>query len=298
MASLAAYLINPVLRFQVKRKLVKATTPEDVRKAFGAKLPVPRGARFTEAVVGGIGDEWAEPADGAVPAMTLLYLHGGAYVACSARTHRPITGGYAVRGVRVFAANYRLAPEHPFPAAVEDGLLAYQGLLDQGIAPERLAIGGDSAGGGLALAVLLKAKAEGLAMPARAVLFSPWTDLLGTGASAEENKDRDPMIDGRKVGDGAAMYLAGTDGRDPYASPLYGDLAGLPPVLSHVGEREVLRDDSVRLDAKIRAAGGQSLLRIWPVVPHVWPLMQGIIPEGRQTLDESAAFIRAASPRG
>lgn len=294
MASIQAHLINPLMRLQVKRKLVKAGTAQDIRKAFGAKLPVPRGVRFTEAVIGGVPGEWAEPADGAMPAMTLLYLHGGAYIACSPRTHRPITGGYAKRGVRVFAADYRLAPEHPFPAAVEDGLASYRGLLAQGVAPERLAIGGDSAGGGLAMAVLLKAKAEGVALPARVVLFSPWVDLLGSGASAVENKDRDPMLDGSKIGDGAAMYLAGADAHDPLASPLWGDLAGLPPVLTHVGEREVLRDDSTRLDAKIRAAGGVSLLRIWPVVAHVWPLLQGVLPEARHTLDESAAFIRAA----
>lgn len=295
MASLAAYLFNPVLRYQVKRKLATATDAESARKAFKTSMPEPRGVRYTEAAIGGVAGEWVEPAEGVRPAMTLLYLHGGGYVACSPRTHRPITGGFARRGLRVFAPDYRLAPEHPYPAAVEDGLAAYRGLLDQGIAAEQLAIGGDSAGGGLALAVLLRAREAGLAMPARAVLFSPWTDLAATGASARENDRRDPMITGSKIGEGAAIYLAGTDPKDPFASPLYADLHGLPPLMIHVGANEVLRDDSVRLDEKARAAGVVSLLRVWPVVAHVWPLFHSFIPEGRQTLDDSAAFIRGAA---
>ncbi|MGC9271153.1 alpha/beta hydrolase [Acidiphilium sp.] len=295
MASLAAHLLNPVLRYQVRRKLSGAGDPESVRRAFKTPLPVPRGVRYTEAVIGGIPGEWAEPTAGARPAMTLLYLHGGAYLVCSAETHRPITGALAQRGIRVFAANYRLAPEHPYPAAVEDGLAAYRGLLEQGIAPDRLAIAGDSAGGGLALAILLAAREAGLPMPARAVVFSPWTDLAGTGASAIENDGRDPMIVGSKIAQGAEMYLHGADPLSPHASPLYGDLTGLPPLMIHVGANEVLRDDSVRFDAKARAAGVISLLRIWPVVAHVWPMFHRFVPEGRQTLDDSAAFIRGAA---
>jgi acetyl esterase/lipase len=295
MASLAAHLLNPVLRYQVKRKLSGSADPETVRRAFKSPMPVPRGVRYTEAVIGGVPGEWVEPAEGARPAMTVLYFHGGAYLVCSAETHRPITGALARRGVRVFAANYRLAPEHRYPAAVDDGLAAYRGLLEQGVVPERLAIAGDSAGGGLALAVLLAAKEAGLPMPARAVVFSPWTDLAGTGASAIENEGRDPMIIGTKIADGAKMYLGDADPRTPHASPLYGDLAGLPPLMIHVGANEVLRDDSVRFDEKARAAGVVSLLRIWPVVPHVWPMFHSFVPEGRQTLDDSAAFIRGAA---
>lgn len=296
MASLAAYLLNPVLRYQVKRGLAKARDPETLRAAFKSRLPVPRGVRYTTARIGGIIGEWVEPAQGAKPPMTLLYLHGGAYLACSAETHRPITGALAKRGVRVFAADYRLAPESPFPAAVDDGVAVYRGLLDQGFAPETLAIAGDSAGGGLALAVLLAAKSEGLPMPVRCVLFSPWTDLAGTGASVVENDRRDPMLTGSRIPEGAAVYLAGADPCDPLASPLYGDLSGLPPLLIHVGANEVLRDDSVRLDARARDAGVTSMLRIVPVVSHVWPMFNAFLPEGRHTLDESVAFICGAAP--
>ncbi|HEX7388526.1 MAG TPA: alpha/beta hydrolase [Acidiphilium sp.] len=297
MASFAACVLDPVLRFQVKRRLARATEPKHLRGAFGggASMPAPRGVRITPAIIG-VGGEWVEPATGPAPTMILLYLHGGAYITCSPRSHRPITGGFARRGVRVFAPEYRLAPEYPYPAALEDGLAAWAALLEQGIAPERLAIGGDSAGGGLALAVLLKARRDGLPMPACAVLFSPWTDLAATGASIVRNARRDPMIVGDRVAECGAYYLAGADPRDPFASPLYGDPAGLPPLMIHVGESEVIRDDSLRFDAKARAAGVASMLRIRPGVPHAWPIFAGFLPEARRTLDESAAFIRDAAP--
>lgn len=297
MASLAAHLLNPVLRYQVKRKLARATDTDTLRAAFRSPMPAPRGIRYTEARIGGIPGEWVEPALDAPPVMTLLYFHGGGYVVCSARTHRPLTGGLARRGLRLFAPDYRLAPEHPYPAAIDDGLAAWRGLVGQGHDPSRMAMGGDSAGGGLALAVALRLRDAGLTLPSRLVLFSPWTDLAGTGASTVENDGRDPMIMGSRIAEGAQPYLAGTDPRDPFASPLYADLAGLPPMMIHVGEREALRDDSVRLDEKARAAGVASLLRVWPVVPHVWPMFHAFLPEGRQALDESAAFIRGAVPR-
>lgn len=297
MVSFAAHLLDPVLRYQIKRKLSGARNLQQVRRAFGNAAPGPRGIRYLGAIAG-VPGEWAEDIKISGSPMTLLYLHGGGYFACSPKTHRPVTGGFAARRVRVFAPDYRLAPEHPFPAAVDDGVSAYEALLETGVRPGRFAIAGDSAGGGLALAVLLAAKAKGLPMPARCVLFSPWTDLAGTGDSLITNRRRDPMLDGSRICDGAALYLNGADPRDPLASPLYGDLAGLPPMLIHVGAREVLLDDSVRLDARARAAGVSSQLRIAPVVPHAWPLFQAFLPEGRHTLDESAAFIRGAAAAG
>ncbi|HQT72337.1 MAG TPA: alpha/beta hydrolase [Acidiphilium sp.] len=299
MTSLAAHLLNPVLRFEVKRKLARAHDSKTLQRAFRSPMPTPRGARYTPSIIGGVPGEWVEPAFGAPPAMTVLYLHGGGYVVCSAESHRPITGGLASRGLRVFAADYRLAPAHPFPAAVDDAEAAWAGLIDQGHDPAALAIAGDSAGGGLALALALRLREAGMPMPTRLLLFSPWTDLAATGASIVENARRDPMIKASRLADGARPYLAGADPRNPLASPLYADLAGLPPMLTHVGAREVLRDDSVRLHEKALAAGVASLLRVWPVVPHVWPMFQAILPEGRATLDESAAFIRgAAAVRG
>jgi acetyl esterase/lipase len=291
MASWQSKILDPMLRLQVKRRLGQARDAAAVRRAFGATLPAPRGPRFTPEAVGGIAGEWAQ--SGGVPAGTMLYLHGGAYIACSPQTHRPITGAYANRGLKIFAPDYRLAPEHPFPAAVEDALAAYRGLLDSGAGPSSLAIGGDSAGGGLSLATLLAAKAAGLPMPACAVLFSPWTDLAITGASARTNLKRDPMLHGKTLPDCAAFYLNGADAKNPLASPLYGDLAGLPPLYIAAAESEALLDDSTRLAARATEAGVAVSLKIWEGLPHVWQLFQFLLPEARAAMDEAANFAKA-----
>jgi acetyl esterase/lipase len=291
MPSWQSRLLDPLLRLQVKRKLGKARNAADVRRAFAAKMPVPHGASFRPDVIGGIAGEWAE--SGGLVTGTMLYLHGGGYIACSPKTHRTITGAYANRGIKIFAPDYRLAPENPFPAAVEDALAAYKGLLASGLAPGCLAIGGDSAGGGLALATLLAAKAEGLPMPACAVLFSPWTDLAITGATIKTNLRRDPMLHGNTLPNGAAFYLNGADPRNPLASPLYGALAGLPPLLITVGESEVLRDDSTRFTERATLAGVAVSLKIWEGMPHVWQMFQFLLPEARAAMDEAATFARA-----
>jgi acetyl esterase/lipase len=291
MPSWQAKLLDPMLRLQVKRKLGAARDAAAVRKAFGATLPAPRGAKYSADVVGGIVGEWVEA--GGVPAGTMLYLHGGGYMACSPKTHRPITAAYANRGIKIFAPDYRLAPENPFPAAVDDALAAYKGLLDQGVAPSSLAVGGDSAGGGLALALLLAAKAAGLPMPSSAVVFSPWTDLAATGATIKTNLKRDPMLHGKTLPDGASFYLNGADPKNPLASPLYGDLAGLPPIFIAVGEAEILRDDSTRFSAHATSAGVAVSLKIWEGMPHVWQMFQFILPEARAAMDEAVFFTKA-----
>ncbi len=294
MPSWQSYLIHPVLRFQVKRRLARATTPAAARRAFSGALPPPKGARYQPAVVGGIAGEWVESDHGG--AGTILYLHGGGYFACSARTHRPITAAYALRGFRVFAPDYRLAPEHPFPAAVDDALACYRAM--RALVPAGgLAIGGDSAGGGLALATLLGAKAAGLAMPDCAVLFSPWTDLAGTGASVITNARRDSMLYAPKLTEAGATYLGGADPRSPLASPLYADLTGLPPLLIQVGAPEILLDDSTRLATAARAAGVSVDISIWPNLPHVWQMMPSLLPEARQAMDGAAEFIKAVQAR-
>jgi acetyl esterase/lipase len=290
MASWQSYVADPILRVVVKRKLNKATTAAHAKAAFSHRPPVPRGAKYTPATIGGVAGEWVEA--GGVPAGTLLYLHGGGYFACSPATHRSITAAYAMRGLKVFAADYRLAPEHPFPAAVDDALAVYRAMLASGIHPASLAIGGDSAGGGLALATLLAAKAAELPMPACALLFSPWTDLAGTGASLKTNQKRDAMLVSEKLHDGASFYLNGTDAKNPLASPLYGDLSGLPPMLIQVGDTEILLDDSTRLATAARAAGVAAELKIWANMPHVWQVSQVFLPEARIALDEATAFAK------
>jgi acetyl esterase/lipase len=288
MPSWQSYVVNPLLRLQVKRKLATARTAADVRVAFGSALPAPKGAAYRPDKIGGVAGEWAE---GAAPAKAaMLYLHGGGYMACSPQTHRAITGSFAKRGLKVFTPDYRLAPEHPFPAAVDDALAVYRAMVDGG---DGLVVAGDSAGGGLALALLLAAKAAGLPMPAAAMVFSPWTDLAITGESITTNVKRDSMLAGNTMADGAGMYLNGADPKNPLASPLYGELSGLPPLLIHVGEAEILRDDAVRFAGRAEQAGVPVDLSVWDNMPHVWHLFQFFLPEARLALDQAAAFAKA-----
>ena len=296
MPSWQSYVVHPVLLMFVKRKLAKAFTPFEARAAFGKhpQQAVP-GASFTAESVGDIRGEWARGKAPAVGAM--LYLHGGGYFACSPTTHRPITGGFAVRGFAVFAPAYRLAPEHPFPAAVEDALACYRALLALHGAG-RLVVAGDSAGGGLALATLMAARDAGCAMPAGLVLFSPWTDLAATGASIQANAARESMLVGTRIPEVAALYLQGTQPKTPLASPLYGDLSGLPPTLIQVSDREILLDDSTRVAEKINAAGGRATLSVWPNLPHAWQISQSFLPEARQALTQAADFASSALASG
>jgi acetyl esterase/lipase len=295
MPSWQSYFIQPVLWFQVKLRLILSNSAHEAREAFNHHPPVPHGAHFTAATLGGVPGEWAEAAGEA--AATLLYLHGGGYCACSPQTHRSITGAYAIRGFKVFAPEYRLAPEHLFPAAVEDALAAYKALLET-TPPGQLLIGGDSAGGGLALATLLAAKAQGLPMPAAAMLFSPWTDLAITGDSIRTNAGHDNLLHAPKIAEGAAIYLHQSDPKNPLASPLYGDPAGLPPLLFQASADEILRDDSTRMAEHARAAGVRVEITIWPNMPHVWQAIGFFLPEARQALDQAAAFGKAALASG
>jgi acetyl esterase/lipase len=291
MASWQAKILDPLLRVQVKRRLIKARDAAAVRAAFSGTMPPPKGASYQAGTVGGIAGEWVQSSG--LAAGTMLYLHGGGYVACSPKSHRALTAAYAIRGLKLFVPDYRLAPENPFPAAVDDALAAYKGLLESGIAPGAIAISGDSAGGGLTLATLLAAKAAGLPMPASALVFSPWTDLAITGETIKSNLKRDAMLPGGTMTDGAAFYLNGADARNPLASPLYGELSGLPPLFIMVGESEILRDDSSRFAARATASGVAVDLKIWEGLPHVWPLFQLWLPEARAAMDEAAGFAKA-----
>jgi monoterpene epsilon-lactone hydrolase len=221
----------------------------------------------------------------------ILYFHGGGYAIGSAPLFRDFTwriGRAARAGVLFF--EYRLAPEHPFPAALDDAVGAYRWLADQ-FDPQRIAFVGDSAGGGLALATLLKLRDGGRALPVAAVALSPWTDLALTGSSLQSNAAADPVLDTGMLAKHSYHYLAGADPRDPYASPLYGDASGLPPILIQVGGDEILRDDAVRMAEKLKAAGGEIEIEVWPRLPHVWHFYARILPEGRQAIERIGAFL-------
>lgn len=292
MASWQAHLAAWIVRWRVKRRLRGAPEIHWAREVLTPDpYKVPETVRISSAEVGGVLGEWVQGPKSSTA--TLLYLHGGGYFGCSAKTHRPITVFYALAGFRVFAPNYRLAPENKFPAALDDAVSVYRGLLAAVDTPKKIVVSGDSAGGGLALCLLLALQAAAVPLPAGAAVFSPWTDLAATGDSIRSNAHRCAMFHGKDIAPTARYYLGDTDPRNPLASPLYGDFAGLPPLLIHVGEDEVLRDDSTRIAERARVAGVRVELKIWPVVPHAWQLAPNKIPEARQSLKESAAFLHA-----
>lgn len=223
----------------------------------------------------------------------VLYFHGGGYISCSPGTHRSITATLARgTGGRVFSLDYRLAPEHPFPAAIEDAVVAYQWLLEQGAEARAIVLAGDSAGGGLVLAALLRSRELGLPLPAGGLCFSPWTDLLGSGQSILGNAATDPVLQPELVSRVARLYLGDADPRAPLASPIYADLRGLPPMSFHVSESEILFDDARAIDQACRQAGVTSELKSWAGVPHCWQLFGRLIPESRQSFDGAIEFVR------
>ena len=241
--------------------------------------------------------EWIKPkhADEGV----ILYLHGGGYISCSAATHRPITAALArLSNLRVFALDYRLAPEFRFPAAIDDAVAGYQWLIEHGISERTISLAGDSAGGGLVLALLLRARDSGLPLPACGVCFSAWTDLAATGESIRTNDGRCAMFRTENIAEFAAVYLGDKSPWDPYASPLHADLAGLPPLLLQVASTELLLDDSRRVHEKIQQAGGVSKLEIYNDLFHGWQMTDGIVPEARASLSTAATFIRSYNPVG
>ncbi|QIJ76769.1 alpha/beta hydrolase fold domain-containing protein [Methylobacterium sp. NI91] len=295
MASLRAHLYDLAIRLAVKRRLGRTLDIYAIRRAFeGARFPAPVGVAFTAGTVGGVPGEWAQAEGARDGRPTLLYLHGGGFIACSAQVYRPVTGHFARAGFRVFTPDYRLAPEHPFPAAVEDCAAVWAALAPAGPA----VVAGDSAGGTLALTTIIEARRLGLTPPAAAALFSPATDLIGRSASFRTNGRRDAMFRPESLMRLVPAYLAGADPADPRASPIEADFSGFPPLLIHVGAREILRDDSVRLAEKARAAGVPVELTVFPVVAHAWQLAESFLPEARRSLDGAAAFLRRALPSG
>ena len=249
-------------------------------------------ATFERVNAGGVPAEWVA-AEGAAAGRAVLYLHGGGYVVGSVRTHRVLMAGLSqASGARVLGLEYRLAPEHPFPAPVEDSVAAYRWLLGEGYDAGNIAIAGDSAGGGLTVAAMVQLRYLGLPMPGAAVCFSPWVDLEGIGESMDANAEIDPMVQREGLAFMAGAYLGGLDPRAPLAAPLYADLQGLPPTLIQVGSAETLLDDATRLAGKTRAAGVDAQLDVWEDMIHVWQLFAPILPEGQQALAQAGEFIK------
>jgi len=268
------------------------------RRAAAASIASqpPQGTTVDPVDAHGVPAEWVVAA-GADSDRVLLYLHGGAYQIGSPATLRHMIAllSGAARA-RVLSVDYRLAPEHPFPAAVEDAATAYRWLLAGGTDPAVIAFAGDSAGGGLALGTLVALRDAGEPMPAAAVVLSPWTDLALTGESLQSRAAVDVMIKPAGMAETAAAYLAGQDPRHPYASPLYADLSGLPPVLIHVGDAEVILDDSTRFAARARDHGVDVTLEVWDEMPHVWHAFAGLLPEADQAIERIGGWLTSRVP--
>jgi acetyl esterase/lipase len=272
-----------------------ATTPEEFRSIydrFQAQFPPPADVKFQPVNAGGVPAEWVIP-PGAAAHRTILYLHGGGYVIGGPRGYREMVSHIArAAQAQALTIDYRLAPEHPHPAAVEDAVAAYRWLLGTGLEPGRTVLAGDSAGGGLTVATLVALRDRRDRLPAGGVCLCPWVDLEITGKSMDTNADADPLVKRDVVTNMAATYLQGQDPRTPLASPLHADLAGLPPLLIQVGQSETLLDDARRLAERARIAGVDVTYEPWPDMLHVWQAFSSFLPEARQAIDRIGEFIR------
>jgi monoterpene epsilon-lactone hydrolase len=259
----------------------------------GSVWPVADDVKTTSIDVNGVPGEWSI-VPGSDPSRVLMFFHGGGYCSGSIVSHRRlVTEAGRAAGVRTLAIAYRLAPEHPFPAAYDDVLTAWRFLRDQNIAGAHIAIGGDSAGAGLALALIGRLRDAKEELPGCAWLISPWTDLTMSGSTLSSKEDVDPLIHKQYLIELADAYLpAGMDRKDPRVSPLYADLKGFPPVLIQVGSAETLLDDATRFAAVAGAADVRVTLEIWPQMIHAWPLWNARLEPGRRALASAGAFIR------
>jgi len=273
-----------------------AAPPEKARENFEAMLagiPVPDDVKFETTTIGGVPAR-SSTAPEALSGRVLLYLHGGAYMVGSSLGYRTLSSALArAARARGLTLDYRLSPENPFPAAVDDAVAGYRGLLAQGVSPGSIAVAGDSAGGGLTVAMLIAARDAGLPMPAAALAISPWADLACAGASMSTKAAQDPQLNRDGLLAMAGLYLNGASPETALASPIYGNLAGLPPLLIQVGSIEVLLDDSIRLAARAGEADVAVQLEVWPGVPHVWHAFAHVLSEGRDAIQAAGAFLTA-----
>jgi epsilon-lactone hydrolase len=257
-----------------------------------ASIPAPQAVDFERANVNGLPAHWSATRHAAADRV-LLYLHGGGFVIGDAWGYRPLWSALAAHaGVRGFAVDYRLAPEHPFPAAVEDAVAAYRWLIEQGYAPQSIALAGDSAGGGLVISTLVESRRHGLPMPAAALVLSPWADLECGGESVAAKAAEDPSLTREGLLNCAAQYLGAASPSHELASPVNADLTGLPALLIQVGSVEILMDDAVRLARRAGAAGVSVSLEIWPGMPHVWHAFGFMLDEGRDATAHAGQFLR------
>lgn len=293
MASWQSHVIKSILRYMQAHGR-KPSSIQKERAALEAKVahvPKKRLVKYEPCSIEGMCAEWVT-APGAFQERVILYLHGGAFVLGSINTHRTLAVDLSrVTRARVLLLDYRLAPEYPFPAALDDALRAYRWLLAQGISYRSVVFAGDSAGGGLTIALLLSAQEAGEPMPAAAICLSPFVDLTLTGESIKTRAKVDVMVPAELMPYAVEAYLGEIDPATPLASPLYADLHGLPPLLIQVGTEEVLYDDATRLAANARAAGVDATLEVWDGMFHVWQAWGWLLPEAQRAIDHIGKFV-------
>lgn len=292
--SLRARIVTLGLRLFTKPRLAKMTDPAELREAMErftriALRPAPGSVAMPLDLAGrsALSIRAGRPREG----LAVLHFHGGVFIAGSPQTHLPMLSRLAkLAQVTVIAPSYRLAPEHPFPAALRDAEAVWEALIEKGYRSENIVLSGDSAGAALAFALLSRLCARGTP-PAGAFAFSPWFDLTGASPSVQANAASDPMLAGHRLPEAAQFYLQGHPADDPEASPIFADFPGCPPVLLQTAETEILSDDALRMEEKLRRAGAEVLLQLWPGVPHAWQMMDGLLPESREALRDAARFV-------
>ncbi|MEX0839529.1 MAG: alpha/beta hydrolase [Parvibaculum sp.] len=296
------HLVNGALRRSVGVGSAKPFNVASARRRAkfleNAIAMVPPHTLFGEAADAPVAGEWVEVAGAAASDRTLLYVHGGSFILERSDVHNALIARICKEtGARAFIVDYRLAPEHPFPAGIEDVKAAYRWLIDSGTDPARLGIVADSAGGGLVLSALVALRDEGVPMPGAMALLGPWVDLTLSGDSILGNMQNEAMVSTLEgISICTRLYLQGHMAGDPAASPLFADLKGLPPTLIHVGAPEMLRDDATRLATRMREAGTRAWCDVYPRMPHVWHRLGPLLPETRRSIGEIGEFIREMIP--
>lgn len=297
--SLASGLIRPLLKREFAnrpRELKDLQAAREKIDELGGKMRLPRGTVALDESIAGVPCERIIPHT-ADDETCILYLHGGAYLLGSRHSHRGLTAHLAhATGAQAVLVEYRLAPEHPFPAGLDDAVAVYRALLDE-FDPASILISGDSAGGGLALATTLRLKDEGIPLPRGVAVISPWTDLAGTGESLVTNAEVEIMLDPTRIREIADLYHPDADAEHPYVSPLFGDYAGFPPLLIQVGSDEVLLSDAERVAARAAAAGANVVLRVWPGMWHVWHMLAPWMSDARRAVNEYARWAMTVTQR-
>jgi acetyl esterase/lipase len=292
--SVRSRIVYLLLKYQAS-KAGKNATLQKKRAVleYGARyLPMPPHVDVNQTTVGNIAAEWLRPV-GTTDDRAILYLHGGAYAMGSCATHRALASRIAVASqTPALLPEFRLAPEYPFPAALEDGVAVYRWLIEQGVSPQKIVVVGDSSGGGLAIALTVLLRDKGVPLPVAITCMSPWADLALTGESLRSHAKVDPICSFEESQLHSAYYIGEHDAREPLVSPIYADLHDLPPILIQVGDREILLSDSARLTERARKDGVHVELEVWRGMWHVWHLFARYMPEGQRAIDRIGAFIR------